>query len=134
MMVLFASVFFILSRNVPSHQISARSRENPIMLIPNIHVETRGIANIQQTENVQIAKTQLDLFLACVQSSVNGFSSRFSFASIEPRHEKIVFSFAVCENKDADQLRGNREADECLCFRYITSTIPLLSKSEISSL
>ena len=39
----------------------------------------------------------------------------------------------ICENKDADQLRGNREADQRLCFRCIDSTIPLLSKSEISS-
>ena len=43
-------------------------------------------------------------------------------------------TFCICENKDADQLRGNRKADQCLCFRYIDSTIPLLSKSEISSL
>ena len=43
-------------------------------------------------------------------------------------------SFCICENKDADQLRGNREADQRLCFRYIDSTIPLLSKSKISSL
>ena len=43
-------------------------------------------------------------------------------------------TFCICENKDADQLRGNREADQRLCFRYIGSTIPLLSKSEISSL
>ena len=42
--------------------------------------------------------------------------------------------FCVCENKDADQLRGNREADQRLCFRYTDSTIPLLPKSEISSL
>ena len=42
--------------------------------------------------------------------------------------------FCLCENKDEDQLRGNREADERLCFRYLDSTIPLLSKSEISSL
>ena len=42
-------------------------------------------------------------------------------------------TFCICENKDPDQLRGNREADQCLCFRYIGSTIPLLSKSEISS-
>ena len=40
----------------------------------------------------------------------------------------------ICENKDADQLRGNREADQCLCFRYTDSAIPLLSKYEISSL
>ena len=42
--------------------------------------------------------------------------------------------FCICENKDADQLRGNREADQRLCFRYTDSTITLLSKSEISSL
>ena len=33
--------------------------------------------------------------------------------------------FCICENKDADQR---------LCFRHLDSTIPLLSKSEISSL
>ena len=42
--------------------------------------------------------------------------------------------FCICENKDADQLRGNREADQRLCFRYIDSTIPLLPIYEISSL
>ena len=25
-------------------------------------------------------------------------------------------AFCICENKDADQLRGNREADQRLCF------------------
>ena len=40
----------------------------------------------------------------------------------------------ICENKDADQLRGNREDDQRLCFRYIDSKIPRLSKSEILSL
>ena len=39
----------------------------------------------------------------------------------------------LCENKDADQLRGNREADQRLCFRHTDSTIPLRSQSEISS-
>ena len=42
--------------------------------------------------------------------------------------------FCICENKAADQLCGNRTADQRLCFRYIDSTIPLLSKSEISSI
>ena len=42
--------------------------------------------------------------------------------------------FCICENKDADQLRGNREADQRLSFRYTDSTIPLLPKSEITSL
>ena len=34
--------------------------------------------------------------------------------------------FCTCENKDADQLRGYREADQHLCFRYTDSTIPVL--------
>ena len=44
-------------------------------------------------------------------------------------------AFCICENKVADQLRG-KIADQRLCFRYIhvDSTIPLLPKSEFSSL
>ena len=41
--------------------------------------------------------------------------------------------FRICENKGADQLCGNRITDQGLCFRYTDNTIPLLSKSEISS-
>ena len=40
-------------------------------------------------------------------------------------------AFCICENKDAGQLRGNREADQRLCFRYLDSTIPLLPSSYI---
>ena len=43
-------------------------------------------------------------------------------------------AFCICENKDADQLRGNREADQRLCFRYTDSKIPLLPIYKISSL
>ena len=42
--------------------------------------------------------------------------------------------FFICENKDADQLRGNREADQCLCFGILDSTIPLHPKYDVSSL
>ena len=42
--------------------------------------------------------------------------------------------FCISENKDADQLHGNHEADQHLCFRYIDSGIPLVPKYEISSL
>ena len=49
-------------------------------------------------------------------------------------HLMRKLAFCICENKDADQLRGNREADQRLCFRYRDSTIPLLPTSEISSL
>ena len=37
-------------------------------------------------------------------------------------------TICICENKDADQLRGNREADQRLCFRYSDSIIPVLLK------
>ena len=44
-------------------------------------------------------------------------------------------TFCMCENKAADQLHSSYcAADQQLCFRYIDSTIPLLPKSEISSL
>ena len=36
-----------------------------------------------------------------------------------------ILAFCICENKDADQLRGYREADQRLCFRYTNNTIPL---------
>ena len=31
-------------------------------------------------------------------------------------------AFCICENKDAGQLRSNREADQRLCFPYTDST------------
>ena len=43
-------------------------------------------------------------------------------------------AFCICENKDADQLRGNCEADQRLCFPFLESSIPLLPKYEMSSL
>ena len=39
-------------------------------------------------------------------------------------------AFCICENKDADQLRGNRKADQRLCFCYIDSTISLVPKKQ----
>ena len=45
-----------------------------------------------------------------------------------------IYAMNICETKDADQLRGNREADQRLCFRYMVSTLSLLSESKISSL
>ena len=60
------------------------------------------------------------------------------------RHNELIFKMNHCirkptkclgKNKGADQLHGNREADQRLCFCYTDtcSTIPLLLKSEISS-
>ena len=48
---------------------------------------------------------------------------------------RVVRKLAFCiyiyaKTKDADQLRGNREADQRLRFRYKERTIPLLPKYE----
>ena len=50
----------------------------------------------------------------------------------ERHREKI--GFLIYENEGADQLCGNREADQRFFFCYTDSTIPLLPKSEITSL
>ena len=42
-------------------------------------------------------------------------------------------TFCICQNGD-DQLCSNCEADQRVCFHDTDSTIPLLSKSEISNL
>ena len=47
--------------------------------------------------------------------------------SDEMSHVMRKPDFCICENKDADQLRGsNHAAGQHLCFRYIDCRIPLL--------
>ena len=53
---------------------------------------------------------------------------------IQTLFEPEKTGICICEIKDADQLRGYREADQRLCFRFVASTISLLPKSQISSL
>ena len=36
-------------------------------------------------------------------------------------------AFSICENKEADQLRGNREADQRLCFHYTVQSLYFLN-------
>ena len=66
-------------------------------------------------------------FCCLISSQVLGDSVKYM--------SRLMGKPTICigENKGADQLRGNREADQHLCFRYMDSTIPLLLKSEISS-
>ena len=40
-------------------------------------------------------------------------------------------TICLSENKGADQLRSNCEADQRLCFRYSDSTVPFLLEFEI---
>ena len=45
----------------------------------------------------------------------------------------VKLTISIGENKGADQLRGYREADQRLCFRYTDSTTSLLLTPKISS-
>ena len=72
---------------------------------------------------------------SCKASSNHGMSMVRNYDSHQihlSRHEGKP-TICIGENKGADQLRSNCEADQRLCFRYSDSTVPLLFKSEISS-
>ena len=88
-----------------------------------------------------IGKAQFRRAMLSCDSSCSHDAAYFLFDKIFSKYNNLHLSrvmrkptFCIRENKDEDQLRGHREADQRLCFRYIDSTIPLLSKSEISSL
>ena len=57
---------------------------------------------------------------------------KYTVILLEPPHGKTN-NLHMRKKKDADQLRGNREADQRLCLRYTDSRLPLLFKYEISS-
>ena len=54
-----------------------------------------------------------------VQQTIN--QTQTVLLKINMSHVMIKSAFYICENKDADQLCGNRTADQHLCFRYIDS-------------
>ena len=83
---------------------------------------------------IDVTKSKVQISCAVIVQLTCAFV--FAYAYVRA-HMSLVMrkpAFCICENKDADQLRGNREADQHLCFRFTDSTIPLLPKSEISSL
>ena len=70
-----------------------------------------------------------------ISKNIHVFSQRIELKAINKMSRFMrKLDFCICENKDADQLRGDSEADQRLCFRYMDSTIPILTKSEISNL
>ena len=85
--------------------------------------------------------TDVWIFFTCIHEKAgflfsNKSSTHLLVALNVIYHMSLVMrkpAFGICENKDADQLRGKREADQRLCCRYLDSTIPLLPKSEILS-
>ena len=76
----------------------------------------------QQGRDTGLQKSLFERYL----SSAVKLPVHYSVVS-KPRSEKT--GFCIGENKDADQLRGNRVADQRLCFHYLDSTIPILPRS-----
>ena len=81
----------------------------------------------------------------CIEQKRQKYKKKFSYKKLKftsPKHSlyitwvlsRLMGKQTICigENKDADQLRGNHEADQRLCFRYSDSTISPLLKSKIS--
>ena len=84
-------------------------------------------------ETRTLIKDIWDIRISKLRSSID------TFVKSDATHAKVLYeprrdTTGRCENKNAYQLCGNREADQRLCFRYTDSTIPLLPKSEISRL
>ena len=78
-------------------------------------------------------KNEIDLNVIVKETSMLSHVRRSSFLYHMSRIVRKP-AFCICENKGADQLRGNRKADQRICIRYTNSTISLLPKSKISSL
>ena len=134
--LLFLSINWTVAR--PSYQI--------YMIKISVSPENRSLDFIKLFERAEVFPN----LLACVyfkqlfnHNYLTNESTHHLITSLS-RHNsifsKIYWSrimrkpdFCLGENKGADQLRGNREADQRLCFRYTDSTISLLLKSEISS-
>ena len=107
-------------------------RFNMVQFFSHVHVgikpKNSPIIVLYSTTRPGIA--HLNLSLPCTVKLVGALKIYQSY-----NMSRLMGKPTICigENKDADQLRGNCEADQRLCFRYSDSTIPLLLKSEISS-
>ena len=66
----------------------------------------------------------------CHASAFPNYNYDMLRKAFEPSREKSTI--CIGENKDADQLRGYREADQRLCFHHMDSTVPLLLISKVS--
>ena len=104
------------------------------------HPKKTGSTTLDLYKNLIISGTRMELILTKFMINIIRCYATI-LINICPWYIKNKLShvmrkptFGICENKDTDQLLGNREADQRLCFRYIHSPIPLLSYCKISGL
>ena len=99
----------------------------------------RAMAEVGERNMAEVTAGDTDVgldVLTTEKSSVSHYSIILHRIWGKVEFEIMVLSkiLYIGENKGADQLRSNREADQRLCFRYTDSIVPLLSKSKICSL
>ena len=66
------------------------------------------------------------VILECAKTAITVLHYMFGSVYEPPMGKPTI---CIGENKGADQLRGNHEADQRLCFRYSDSIIPLLLRN-----
>ena len=87
-----------------------------------VFLTTRLICDLQFVFICQLSKLRMKL-----EQKIQVCSSLYHNMSLVMRKP----AFCIWENKDTDQLRGNCEADQRLCFRYKDSTFFYPSTSYI---
>ena len=113
------------SNGVPTTYVLSKNKKNSENYLLKIIIFYNLKNNLYLHGPVFIMKELYLFFNRCIVQGITVYN-KLSRIVRKP-------DFCLGENKGADQLRGNREADQRLCFRYSDSTIPLLLKSEISS-
>ena len=124
---MFACVFYL--KTDPTSSTKEAEREEIITVPPPV------VNNVKVTKPAVIVEEKPDRLIANKRqrrTKNHDSISREEEKVCKQLHEKTCFLY----NKGKDQLCGNHAADQPLCFPYIESTtcIPLLPKSEISSL
>ena len=79
--------------------------------------------NTENSRGAYLVRVKIHFSKVLNKNTSCGFSLEAPLMSIHYHMSRDVRkqAFCICENKDADQLRGNREADQRLCFRYMDS-------------
>ena len=114
---------------------SAKSAEHHYENLPMQYTEI-----FFSCKNRKFYQKNVDIFLIFAQNIDCGYTLELPRQGSSNKYPQSMFwsknkmsrimrkpDFCLCENKGADQLRGN------LCFRYTDSIFPPLLKSEISS-
>ena len=86
------------------------------------HNEAQLIQLLYYLQNQQLRHNKTCLYAVSNQLRHKPGSLQYSHSLIYLSRDVRKPAFCIWENKEADQLRGYREADQRLCFRYIDST------------